>query len=88
MFGPPRLTHCSDNARSSNSRSTQKPLLLLSHFDSDAVSAPLVIVRRIRDGVSMSYVVVTLLLAVLFGLDGPEALLAVLFAGFFIWLMR
>jgi hypothetical protein len=39
-------------------------------------------------GNQMSYVVVTLLLAVLFGLDGPEALLAVLFAAFFIWLMR
>ena len=36
----------------------------------------------------MSYVIVTLVLAVLFGLDGPEALLAVLFAAFFICLVR
>ena len=36
----------------------------------------------------MSYVVVTLLLAVIFGLDGPSALLAVLFAAFFIYLFR
>jgi hypothetical protein len=36
----------------------------------------------------MSYVAITLLLAVLFGLDGAEALLAVLFAAFFIYLMR
>ena len=36
----------------------------------------------------MSYVVLTLLLAVIFGLDGPSALLAVLFAAFFIYLMH
>jgi hypothetical protein len=36
----------------------------------------------------MSYVLLTLILAAIFGLDGAEALLAVLFAGFFIWLMR
>jgi len=36
----------------------------------------------------MSYVVLTLLLAVIFGLDGPSALLAVLFAALFIYLMR
>jgi hypothetical protein len=32
----------------------------------------------------MSYAVVTPLLAIIFGLDGPSALLAVLFAAFFI----
>ena len=36
----------------------------------------------------MSYVILTLLLAVIFGLDGPYALLAVLFAAFFIYLFR
>ena len=34
----------------------------------------------------MSYVVVTLPLAIIFGLDGPSALLAVLFAAFLIHL--
>jgi hypothetical protein len=36
----------------------------------------------------MSYVVLTLLLSVIFGLDGYYALLAVLFAAFFLYLMR
>jgi hypothetical protein len=36
----------------------------------------------------MSFVVVTLLFAIVFGLDGPSALLAVLFAAFFIHLFR
>lgn len=36
----------------------------------------------------MSYVVLALLLAVIFNLDGYYALLAVLFAAFFIYLMH
>ncbi len=34
----------------------------------------------------MSFVVITLLLAIVFGFDGPSALLAVLLAAFFIHL--
>src|SRR5579862_8901801 len=88
VFGSSSLNDCSDNARSSNCRSTQNPPLLMSHFDSDAASIPLATVSRTGGAQSMSYVVLTLLLAVLFGLDGPEALLAVLFAAFLIYVMR
>ena len=36
----------------------------------------------------MSYVIIALLLSIVFGLRGPYALLAVLFAAFFIYLFQ
>jgi hypothetical protein len=60
---------------------------LLSHFDSEAVSVRLAISQQ-AEGEGMSYVIVTLVLATLFGLDAYEAALAIFIAAFLIHLCR
>jgi hypothetical protein len=60
----------------------------LSHFDSLVASPRLAIKSASLGGTQMSYIMVTLVLATLFGLDAFETALAIFIAAFLIHLCR
>ena len=62
---------------------------MVSHFDSLTASSPLANVNRMGcRALHLDYVIVTLLLVALFGLDGPWPFFAVLGAAFLIYLFH